>query len=109
MIKSMRVIKQKQDVEKLRGYMQKAYDLGHGAQKVDLSTFSDDEIMRLAENLRKGLPVATPVFDGAAEQEIKEMLKLGGLPTSGQITLYDGRTGEKFERPVTVGICTCSN
>ena len=103
------MIKQKQDVEKLRGYMQKAYDLGHGAQKVDLSTFSDDEIMRLAENLRKGLPVATPVFDGAAEQEIKEMLKLGGLPTSGQITLYDGRTGEKFERPVTVGICTCSN
>ena len=56
------MIKQKQDVEKLRGYMQKAYDLGHGAQKVDLSTFSDDEIMRLAENLRKGLPVATPVF-----------------------------------------------
>lgn len=97
------MIKQKQDVEKLRGYMQKAYDLGHGAQKVDLSTFSDDEIMRLAENLRKGLPVATPVFDGADEQEIKEMLKLGGLPTSGQITLYDGRTGEKFERPVTVG------
>ena len=97
------MIKQKQDVEKLRGYMQKAYDLGHGAQKVDLSTFSDDEIMRLAENLRKGLPVATPVFDGADEQEIKEMLKLGGLPTSGQITLYDGRTGEKFERAVTVG------
>ena len=59
--------------------MQKAYDLGHGAQKVDLSTFSDDEIMRLAENLRKGLPVATPVFDGADEQEIKEMLKLGGF------------------------------
>ena len=93
----------KQDVEKLRGYMQKAYDLGHGAQKVDLSTFSDDEIMRLAENLRKGLPVATPVFDGADEQEIKEMLKLAALPTSGQITLYDGRTGEKSERPVTVG------
>ena len=91
------MLKQKQDVEKLRGYIQKAYDLGHGAQKVDLSTFNDDEIMRLAENLRKGLPVATPVFDGAAEQEIKEMLKLGGLPTSGQITLYDGRTGEKFD------------
>ena len=97
------MIKQKQDVEKLLGYTQKAYDLGHGVQKVDVSTFSDDEIMRLAENLRKGLPVATPVFDGADEQEIKEMLKLGGLPTSGQITLYDGRTGEKFERPVTVG------
>ena len=58
----MTMIKQKQDVEKLRGYNAKAYDLGHGAQKVDLSTFSDDEIMRLAENLRKGLPVATPVL-----------------------------------------------
>ena len=68
----------------------KAYDLGNGSQKVDLSTFTDEEVLRLAENLRKGLPVATPVFDGAAEAEIKELLKLGGLPTSGQITLYDG-------------------
>ncbi|VEI48007.1 DNA-directed RNA polymerase subunit beta [Actinobacillus equuli] len=59
--------------------------------------------MRLAENLRKGLPLATPVFDGAHEAEIKGLLELGGLPTSGQITLFDGRTGEKFERPVTVG------
>ena len=72
-------------------------------KKVDLSTFTDEEVLRLAGNLRKGLPVATPVFDGADEAEIKELLKLGGLPTSGQITLYDGRTGEKFERPVTVG------
>ncbi|MDG6895116.1 DNA-directed RNA polymerase subunit beta [Volucribacter amazonae] len=97
------MIKQKQDVEKLRGYIQKAYDLGEGSQKVDLSTFSDEEVMRLAQNLRKGMPLATPVFDGAHEKEIKELLELGGLPTSGQITLYDGRTGEKFERPVTVG------
>ena len=59
--------------------------------------------MRLAENLRKGLPLATPVFDGAHESGIKGLLELGGLPTSGQITLFDGRTGEKFERPVTVG------
>lgn len=72
-------------------------------QKVDLSTFSDEEVMRLAENLRKGMPIATPVFDGAKEAEIKELLKLGDLPTSGQIRLYDGRTGEQFERPVTVG------
>lgn len=57
----------------------------------------------LAENLRKGMPIATPVFDGAKEAEIKELLKLGDLPTSGQIRLYDGRTGEQFERPVTVG------
>ena len=62
-----------------------------------------EEGMRLAENLRKGMPIATPVFDGAKEAEIKELLKLGDLPTSGQIRLYDGRTGEQFERPVTVG------
>ena len=97
------MIKQQQSVAKLREYMQKAYDLGHGSKKVDLSTFSDEEIMRLAQNLRKGLPLATPVFDGAHETEIKGLLELGGLPTSGQITLFDGRTGEKFERPVTVG------
>lgn len=97
------MIKQKQGVEKLRAYMQKAYDLGACEQKVDLNTFTDDEVMRLAQNLRKGLPVATPVFDGADEKEIKALLELGDLPTSGQITLYDGRTGEKFERPVTVG------
>lgn len=98
-----KMIKEKQEVAKLREYMQKAYDLGHSCQKVDLDNFSDEEILRLASNLRKGLPVATPVFDGADETEIKELLKLGGLPTSGQITLFDGRTGEKFERPVTVG------
>ncbi|RRN05426.1 DNA-directed RNA polymerase subunit beta [Bibersteinia trehalosi] len=98
-----KMIKQQQEVAKLREYIQKAYDLGHGAQSVDLSTFSDEEVLRLAQNLRKGLPLATPVFDGAHESEIKGLLELGGLPTSGQITLYDGRTGEKFERPVTVG------
>lgn len=97
------MIKQKQEVEKLRGYIQKAYDLGDGSQKVDLNTFTDEEVLRLAHNLRKGMPLATPVFDGAHEKEIKALLELGGLPTSGQITLYDGRTGEKFERPVTVG------
>ncbi|AKO31451.1 DNA-directed RNA polymerase subunit beta [[Haemophilus] ducreyi] len=97
------MIKQQQEVTKLREYIQKAYDLGHGSQVVDLSTFTDEEVMRLAQNLRKGLPLATPVFDGAHEAEIKGLLELGGLPTSGQITLFDGRTGEKFERPVTVG------
>ncbi|WP_348240765.1 hypothetical protein, partial [Salmonella enterica] len=81
-----------------------AYDLGDNTrQTVDLSTFTDDEVMRLAENLKKGLPIATPVFDGAKEKEIKELLTLGGIPTSGQITLFDGRTGEQFERQVTVG------
>lgn len=98
------MLKQQQEVAKLREFIQKAYDLGMAPrQKVDLDTFSDEEVLRLAENLKKGMPTATPVFDGAEEMEIKEMLKLADLPTSGQITLFDGRTGEQFERPVTVG------
>ncbi|WP_446651702.1 DNA-directed RNA polymerase subunit beta, partial [Atlantibacter hermannii] len=98
------MLKQQQEVAKLREFIQKAYDLGADVcQKVDLNTFSDEEVLRLAENLRKGMPIATPVFDGAKESEIKELLQLGGLPTSGQITLFDGRTGEQFERQVTVG------
>ena len=98
------MLKQQQEVAKLREFIQRAYDLGTDVrQKVDLNTFSDEEVLRLAENLRKGMPIATPVFDGAKEAEIKELLQLGGLPTSGQITLFDGRTGEQFERPVTVG------
>ncbi len=72
-------------------------------RRVELKDFTDEEIMELANNLRDGVPMGTPVFDGAEESEIKYMLELGGLPTSGQMTLYDGRTGEPFERPVTVG------
>jgi DNA-directed RNA polymerase subunit beta len=68
-----------------------------------LDTLDDVETMRLADNLRGGVPFATPVFDGATEEEIKGMLALAGLPTSGQVTLYDGRSGESFDRPVTVG------
>ncbi|MBV7388827.1 DNA-directed RNA polymerase subunit beta [Pasteurellaceae bacterium TAE3-ERU1] len=97
------MIKQQQSVAKLREYIQRAYDLGGAPKQVDLDTFTDEEVLRLAENLRKGMPLATPVFDGAHEEEIKGLLDLAGLPTSGQITLFDGRTGEKFERPVTVG------
>ena len=69
----------------------------------DLDSFSDEEIIEMADNLREGVPTATPVFDGANEDEIREMLKLAELPESGQVTLYDGRTGDAFERPVTVG------
>src|SRR5712672_2635394 len=64
---------------------------------------SDAEVIELASNLKKGVPMATPVFDGASEEEIKNLLTLADLPTSGQTTLHDGRTGEQFERPVTVG------
>src|SRR5712672_941035 len=64
---------------------------------------SDAEVIELASNLKKGVPMATPVFDGASEEEIKNMLEMAGLPQSGQVQLFDGRTGEQFERPVTVG------
>ena len=69
----------------------------------EFAAFADDEILELAGNLRGGVPMATPVFDGAEEREIKAMLKLAGLPESGQTVLFNGRTGEQFERLVTVG------
>ncbi|VFP84354.1 DNA-directed RNA polymerase subunit beta [Candidatus Erwinia haradaeae] len=98
------LLKQKVEISRLREFMQEAYNLGTNIrQKVNLNTFTDKEILCLAENLRNGMPISTPVFDGAQEGEIKDLLKLGGLPSSGQITLFDGRSGEKFERKVTVG------
>jgi DNA-directed RNA polymerase subunit beta len=72
-------------------------------ERVDLSQFTDEELITLSKNLVDGVPMATPVFDGAAESEIKAMLTLADLPTHGQSQLYDGRTGDAFERPVTVG------
>ena len=86
----------------LREYLEKIYN-SVGEHKENLKSLKEGEINELAENLRGGLPMATPVFDGAAESEIKQMLELAGLPTSGQTTLYDGRTGLKFDRPVTIG------
>lgn len=74
-----------------------------GGQSVDLDSLQDSEVLQLGENLRAGVPMATPVFDGANEPEIKRMLRLAGLPESGQTTLYDGRTGDAFDRPVTIG------
>ncbi len=88
-------------ISNLRGFLEKIYNVS--GKKEQLETLSDSEIMELASNLRKGVPMATPVFDGASEVEIKQMLELADLPTSGQTTLYDGRTGEAFERSVTVG------
>jgi DNA-directed RNA polymerase subunit beta len=69
----------------------------------DLASFDDNEVTLLAQNLRRGVPFATPVFDGANEEEIKGMLDLAGLPRTGQVVLHDGRTGEAFDRAVTVG------
>ena len=97
------MIKEQAEVNKLREFLTEVYSTGESQQKVDIASFSDDEVKRLAQNLRKGVPVATPVFDGATEAEIKQLLKLADIPESGQITLFDGRTGRAFERPVTVG------
>ena len=97
------MIKEQREIAEIRDFLVKVYALGESRQDVDVANFTDDEVRRLAQNLRKGLPVASPVFDGAKESEIKELLELGDLPSSGQITLYDGRTGNTFERKVTVG------
>ena len=75
-----------------------------GMRKEDVKSLDEAELRELASNLRAGVPMATPVFDGAAETEIKEMLSLADMDDSGQVTLFDGRTGEAFDRPVTVGI-----
>ena len=69
----------------------------------DMNALSDGEVIEMADNLTKGVPFATPVFDGAHEDEIEKMLEIAGLPLRGQVTLYDGRTGDPFERQVTVG------
>ena len=68
-----------------------------------MNSFSASEIKEMALNLKDGVPMATPVFDGAPESEIKRLLEMAGLPVSGQTTLYNGRTGDPFDRPVTVG------
>jgi DNA-directed RNA polymerase subunit beta len=91
------------ELAKIREFIQKVYDLGHTRQQVNLDEYSDEELLTLAQNLRKGVPMATPAFDGAHEPEIKELLRLADIPDSGQIQLYDGRTGMPFERQTTVG------
>ncbi|MDI1279066.1 DNA-directed RNA polymerase subunit beta [Methylobacter sp.] len=105
-IKIGKMLEAKYDAEKakvtaIREYLDKIYNSsGH---KEDLDSFTDQEILEMAENLVGGVPMATPVFDGASEEEIRTMLKLADLPEHGQVTLYDGLTGEPFEREVTVG------
>jgi DNA-directed RNA polymerase subunit beta len=100
-----RMLKAQAKVAEVRRFLDEIYNSGKGEQahRVNLKSLTDDELMQLAQNLTEGVPMATPVFDGAFEEEIKAMLKLAELPESGQTTLYDGRTGEAFDRPVTVG------
>ena len=96
------MLKKNGEVQQLRSFLDEIYNRDEGIS-VNLDEFSDDEIMNMSNNLRKGVPMATPVFDGAQESEIKRMLKLADLPEDGQTMLWDGRTGDSFERKVTVG------
>lgn len=96
------MLEAKAALTEIKAYMHQIYN--HDDRiRVDLDSLSDEELLILANNLRKGVPMATAVFDGASEAEIKSMLELAGLPLDGKITLIDGRTGKKFDNPVTVG------
>jgi DNA-directed RNA polymerase subunit beta len=100
-VKIGKMLEAKAAVADLRKYLDEIYN--SSGKKEDLDSLSDEEIIELCRNLKGGVPMATPVFDGANENEIKRMLRLADLPDSGQTTLYDGRTGEAFDRPVTIG------
>ena len=95
------MLKQHVAAAKLREFLEKVYN--GGGQREDLASLDDGDVVALAGNLVKGVPIATPVFDGATEEEIMDLLELADLPRTGQTTLYDGRTGEAFDRPITVG------
>ncbi len=95
------MLRKNKKADQIRKFLGKVYNTS--GKKEDLDSFSDEDIFDLAGNLKRGVPMATPVFDGAEEKEIKGMLKLAGLPESGQTTLFDGGTGEAFDRPVTCG------
>jgi DNA-directed RNA polymerase subunit beta len=99
------MIEANEKVGEIRKLLDQIYNHDKDAfgQRINLKSLTDDEIMALSRNLQNGVPMSTPVFDGAHESEIKAMLKLADLPESGQTTLIDGRTGESFDRPVTVG------
>ncbi len=100
-IKIGKMLEAQQKIVEIRKFLDQIYNAS--GRKEDLKSFSDDEIIELARNLVKGVPMATPVFDGAPESQIKYMLELADLPASGQTTLFDGRTGDAFDREVTVG------
>jgi len=101
-LKIGRMLEQQAAIVDLRGFLDQVYNRS-GGQRADIKSLTDAEVVELATNLTRGVPMATPVFDGATEDEIKRLLTLADLPTTGQTTLLDGRTGERFERAVTVG------
>ena len=96
-----KMLDQREDVALIREFLESIYN--QSGREEDFNAFGDTEIVELAENLREGVPMATNVFDGANESEIKKMLEIAGLPSNGQCVLYDGCSGERFDRPVTVG------
>jgi DNA-directed RNA polymerase subunit beta len=98
------MLEQQVKLTQLRSFLKQVYSHTTDARRsADIGSLSDDELLALAENLRAGVPMATPVFDGAHEDSIKELLRMAEIPDSGQLTLFDGRTGDQFDRPVTVG------
>jgi DNA-directed RNA polymerase subunit beta len=99
--KIQEMLEQQREIAELREFLDKVYNTS--GKKEDLDSFTDEEILEMAGNLKDGVPLATPAFDGAHETEIKDMLELAGLDRSGQARLIDGRTGDFFHRPVTVG------
>lgn len=101
-LKIGKLLQEQQSTKNIRQFLSTIYN-DEDKRKENISGLSDEEVMTLAQNLCGGVPMATPVFDGANEEEIKRMLRLAGLPESGQTTLYDGRTGRAFDRSVTVG------
>jgi DNA-directed RNA polymerase subunit beta len=101
-LKINKMIKAKAKADELKKYLDALYNK-NATIKEDINSLNNSEILTLANNLIDGMPIATPVFDGAKESEIKDLLKLADLPESGQLILFDGRTGRQFERPVTVG------
>lgn len=96
------MLKAQTAVKDLREFLDKIYNQV-GGEQVDLDSLSDDDLLAMADNLRAGVPMGTAVFDGAKESQVKQLLELAGLSRTGQQMLYDGRTGKKFDRPVTVG------
>ena len=101
--KIQQMIEEQKAAAELRKFLDTIYNKTGTGRKEDLGSLTDDEVVTLCGHLRVGVPMSTPVFEGAKEDEIKGLLELAGLPRSGQTTLYDGRTGEAFDRPVTVG------
>jgi DNA-directed RNA polymerase subunit beta len=101
-LKIGRMLEAQAKLAEVRGFLEEVYNTT-GGQDEDIKSLADAEVSVLAKNLSKGVPIATPVFDGASEKQIKKLLELADLPVNGQSYLYDGRTGERFDRQVTVG------